>query len=391
MSRHYLDANATAPLRPEARAMLRKALDGSEANASSVHRDGQRARAAIDAARREVAALLGAFPHDVLFTGSGSEANNLAIFGAVAAAGGRSHVVTSALEHPSVLEPVAELARRGYDVTVVRPGRDGVVRAEAVLDAVRPGRTALVSLTLANHEIGTLQPVQAVADGLRGTGVPLHTDAAQAAGRIPVDMAALGVDLLSLAAHKLGGPQGTGALVARPHVPLTPHVRGGGQERGLRAGTENVALIAAFGAAAAAARAAVSVEGARLQALRDRLENEALALDGGVAVNGGAAPRLPNTSSLALPGLRAEEAVIALDLEGVMVSAGAACSSGTVRPSPALLAMGCDAEARGSIRVSLSHDSDRRDVEAFLTALGALLARRRDRPAGMPAVRARAV
>jgi cysteine desulfurase len=388
MPRHYLDANATSPLRGEARDVLRASLDGSEANASSVHRDGQRARAAIDTARREVAALVGADPYDVIFTGSGSEANNLAIFGSVAAATGRSHLVTSALEHPSVLEPFDELSRRGYEVTVVRPGRNGVVRAEAVLEAVRPERTALVSLTLANHEIGTLQPVQAVAAGLSGTGVRLHADAAQAAGRIPVGFAALGVDLLSLAAHKLGGPQGIGALVVRPHVALVPQVRGGGQERGLRAGTENAALLAAFGAAAAAARAALGAEGARLMALRDRIEREARALDPGIAINGAAAPRLPNTSSLALPGLLAEEAVIALDLEGVMVSAGAACSSGTVRPSPALRAMGGEAEARSSIRVSLSHASDRRDVEAFLTALGVLMARRRDR---LAAPRARAV
>jgi cysteine desulfurase len=379
MPRHYLDANATSRLRPEARAALHRALEAPEANASSVHKDGQRARAAIDAARREVSALVGADPYDVIFTGSGSEANNLAIFGVTAAAAGRSHLVTTALEHPSVLEPFEDLSRRGYDLTVVRPGRNGVVRAEAVLEAVRPGRTVLVSFTLANHEIGTLQPVQAVAAGLRGTGVLLHTDAAQAAGRIPVSLPALGADLLSLAAHKLGGPQGAGALVARQHVGLVPQVRGGGQERGMRAGTENAALLSAFGAAAAAARAALGAEGARLAALRDRIDREARALDGDIAINGFGAPRLPNTTSLALPGLRAEDAVIALDLEGVMVSAGAACSSGTVRPSPALLAMGCEPEARSSIRVSLSHANDRRDVEALLAALGVLLARRRAR------------
>jgi cysteine desulfurase len=390
MSRHNLDANATSPLRPEARAVLRRALDGMEANASSVHRDGQRARAAIEAARREVAALVGADPYDLIFTGSGTEANNLAIFGACAKApASRSHLVTSALEHPSVGEPFEELSRRGYDVTVVGPARSGVVRPEAVLDAVIPGRTALVSLTLANHEIGTLQPVQAVAAGLRGKGVLLHTDAAQAAGRIPVSVTGLGVDVLSLSAHKMGGPQGVGALVVRPEVSIAPHVRGGGQERGLRAGTENVALIEAFGAAAAAARAALTGEAARLATLRDRIENDARALDPGITVNGAEGPRLPNTSSLALPGLRAEEAVIALDLEGVMVSSGAACSSGTVRPSPTLLAMGYEAEALTSIRVSLSHASDRRAAEAFLTALGAVLARRRRAPA--TAERARAV
>lgn len=377
MSRHYLDANATSPLRPEARAALLEALDGSDGNASSVHRDGQRARAVVEEARAQVAALLGADPYDLVFTGSGTESNNLALYGAsLAAPRDRRRIVSTAFEHPSVLEPLRDLALRGFETVTVAPDASGRVRAEEILAAADPARTALVSTMLANHEVGTLQPVAAIASALAGRGVLVHTDAAQACGRVPVDVASLGVDLLSVAAHKLGGPQGIGALWVRPGVRLVPHLRGGGQERGRRPGTENTALAAAFGAAAEAAARDLQAETARVRGLRDRLESGACERHAGIEVHGRGAERLPNTTSLTLPGIGAEEAVIAFDLEGIAVSAGPACSSGTVRGSTSLLAMGRTDGAASAIRISLSHASEARDVEAFLRALDAILGRR---------------
>jgi len=389
MSRHSLDANATSPLRPEARRALLEALDGADGNASSVHRDGQRARAAIETARTRIAALLGADPYDVVLTGSGTESNNLALYGAaLAAPKDRRRIVATAFEHPSVLEPLRDLALRGFELVTVSPDASGRVRVEEIVAAADPGRTALVSVMLANHEVGTLQPVAAVAAALAGRGVVIHTDAAQACGRVPVDVASLGVDLLSVAAHKLGGPQGIGALWVRPGVRLVPHLRGGGQERGRRPGTENAALLAGFGAAAEAAARDLETDRARLRALRDRLEQRALVLDPGIEVHGRGAERLPNTTSLTLPGLGAEEAVIAFDLEGVAVSAGPACSSGTVRGSASLRAMGREDGAASAIRISLSHASGPQDVDAFLRALQAILARRAGATAAAAGARA---
>jgi len=385
MLRHNLDANATSPLRAEARRALLEQID-ADGNASSVHRDGQRARAVVEAARARIAALLGADPYDVVLTGSGTESNNLALYGAaLAAPRERRRIVTTAFEHPSVLEPLRDLALRGFELVTIAPDATGRVVPEEVAAAADPARTALVSIMLANHEVGTLQPVAAIAAALAGRGIVLHTDAAQACGRVPVDVASLGVDLLSVAAHKLGGPQGIGALWVRPGVRLVPHLRGGGQERGRRPGTENTALAAAFGAAADAAARDLAADVARLAALRDRLERGARERARGIEVHGSDAERLPNTTSLTLPGLGSEEAVIAFDLEGVAVSAGPACSSGTTRGSASLLAMGREEGAASAIRVSLSHASGDADVEAFLRALEAILERR---AAASPAARA---
>ena len=376
MSRHYLDANATSPLRPEARRALVEALD-ADGNASSVHRDGQRARAAVEAARERIAALVGADPYDIVLTGSGTESNNLALYGAaLAAPKDRRRIVATAFEHPSVLEPLRDLAMRGFELVTIAPDATGRVGVEDVVDAAAKAPTAVVSVMLANHEVGTLQPVVAIATALRGKGVVLHTDAAQACGRVPVDVAALGVDLLSVAAHKLGGPQGMGALWVRPGLRLAPHLRGGGQERGRRPGTENTAMLAAFGAAAEAAARDLPADAARLRDLRDRLEQGAIARHPEIEVHGREAQRLPNTTSLTLPGIGAEEAVIAFDLEGIAISAGPACSSGTMRGSASLLAMGRSDGAASAIRISLSHASGPRDVDAFLRALDAILARR---------------
>jgi cysteine desulfurase len=378
MQRVYLDHNGTAPLLPEARAAYRRAIDDPPGNPSSVHAFGHRARMTVEAARQKVAALVGAAPREVVFTASATEASNLALLGAVpAAAPGRRRVVGSAFEHPSVGRVLDHLEGRGFEVVRVQPGRDGRVSADDVVAAADPLRTALVTLMLANHEIGTLQPVGEVARALAGSGVVVHTDATQAAGRVPLRFADLGVDLMSVAAHKFGGPVGAGALVVRSGPALAPLLHGGGQELNRRPGTENVPALAAFGAAAAAVAAGLDDEGRRQRTLRDRLETAVDRLDLDIRVNGAAAPRLPNTTSLFVPGADAETLVIGLDLEGFAVSAGAACSAGAIRRSPALIAMGLLSEASASIRVSLGATTTADEIDRFVAALGVVAARAR--------------
>ncbi len=371
----YLDHNATSPLRPEAREAMLPWLSGRPANPSSVHRFGHAARMAVETARSEVAALLGAGPESIVLTGGGTEANNLAIYGAALRPGavGR-RIVTSAIEHPSVLAVCGDLERRGFEVVRIRPDRRGAVDPEAILEAAGPG-TLLVSLMLANNETGVLQRVAGLARPLRLRGIPLHTDAVQAAGRIPVDVEELGVDLLSIAAHKIGGPQGAGALFVRRGLILEAHLRGGGQEMNRRAGTENVAAISGFAAAARAAAAEAPAAGARLGALRDRLERSVLDAGLGGSVNGHGAPRLPNTSSLAFEGATGEGLVIGLDLEGYAVSAGSACSAGTIRRSHVLEAMGLSEAAGRSIRVSFGPENSEADATGVVEALQRVLAR----------------
>jgi cysteine desulfurase len=376
MRRIYLDSNATAPIRPEARAAFISHLDAGPANAGSVHAAGRRARVAIELAREEVAALVGARPGEVVFTASGTEANNLALHGlAMAAPPEARRIVASAFEHPSVDAVLSELEMRGFEIIRIRPDQNGTVPVPRVLDAAREGSTAFVALMMANHEVGTLQPVAEVGTALRSRGIPLHTDAVQAAGKIAVGVDDLGAATLSLAAHKLGGGQGAGALVVRDGVNLVPLLRGGAQEGGRRPGTETVASIAAFGAAAAAALAGQAVEGRWMAELRDRLEAAVPGLRPGARVNGVRAPRVPNTSSLYFPGLKAESVVIALDLEGIAVSAGAACSSGTQRRSASLVAMGLEPESDASIRVSLSPATTSDEIDQCLAALAAILDR----------------
>jgi cysteine desulfurase len=356
----YLDANATAPLRPAARAAMVAAFDLS-GNPSSVHRFGRLARRAVEDAREQVAALVGARPEQIVFTSGGTEANNLALKGAPAA-----RVLVSAIEHDSVLA-VASNAER---VPVGRVGQIDLYALERMLAAST--RRALISIMLANNETGVIQPVAAVVEIARAHDALVHCDAVQAAGRLPIDFAALGVDLMTLSAHKLGGPQGVGALVVADRVRLEPVLRGGQQERSRRAGTENVAAIAGFGAAAAAARAELADQ-ARLALLRDGLEARARAAVPGVAIFGLGSPRLANTTCLAMPGIGSETQVMALDLAGVAVSAGAACSSGKVRASHVLAAMGYGAaEAGGAIRVSLSWQTVPGDIDRFIDAWTAL-------------------
>jgi len=363
----YLDYNATAPVRPEAAAATVKAL-ALAGNPSSVHGFGRAARRCVEDARDAVAALIGAAPADIVFTSGGTEANALALSGA-----GRKRILVSAIEHDSVLANAALDA----ETPRVPAAGNGVVDLDALdrLLAERGGQT-LVSVMLANNETGVVQPVAEIARRAHAAGALVHCDAVQAAGKIPIDARALGADLLSLSAHKLGGPQGVGALYVAERVALTPSSLGGGQERGRRAGTENVPGIAGFGAAAAAARRDLAAY-ARIADLRDAIEAAVLARSNRARIAGAEAPRLPNTSCILLPGIASETQVMALDLAGIAVSAGSACSSGKVRPSHVLAAMGYAAEdASAAIRVSLGWASAAADVERFVEAWSAMAARR---------------
>lgn len=378
MDRAYLDHNAGSPLRPEAKRAILAAIESGCGNPSSIHRAGHRAKILLEEARAGVAGLLGAPPEEVVLTGGGTEANNLALFG-VAAARGAGHLIVSRIEHSSVLEPASELERRGFAVSRVAPDPEGRVDPAAILDAVRPD-TILVSLIHASNELGTLQEVGRVAEALRGRGVTLHTDAAQSAGRIPLEVRELGADLVTVSSPKLGGPPGAGCLWIRPGTGMAPLLRGGGQESNRRAGSEPLPALAGFGAAARAARAGRAAESARMAALRDRLEAALADRFPALRFHARGAPRLPNTISVAVSGCRGEELVAALDLEGVEVSTGSACSVGTVRPSHVLEAIGCGREeSRSTLRISLGWSSDESDVEAFVAAFARVLGRIRAR------------
>jgi len=373
MSQVYLDYNATAPLRPEARAAMMPHLSGPSGNASSVHSFGHRSKIIVESSRREVARLIGADSNGVVFTAGGSEANNLALYGAArAAAAGARRIVTSAFEHPSVSGVIDDLQDGGFEIERVRPGADGVVDADRFLEAATGGTTAFASLMLANNEVGTLQPVAIIGAELRRRGIPFHCDAAQVIGKMPVDVNHLEVDLLTLAGHKFGGPQGIGALYIRAGLNLIPHLRGGGQEMHRRPGTENIAAIAGLGAAARVVCEA-DEENNRTASLQRRLEIGIEQRGLGATVNGGDAPRVPNTSSLAFPGTTGEALVVALDLEGIAVSAGSACSAGTLRSSPSLQAMGRTVEADCSIRVSCGHATTCDEIDRLIDALARVL------------------
>jgi cysteine desulfurase len=368
--RAYLDWNATAPLREEARDALQRAL-ALIGNPSSVHAEGRAARRLIEQAREDVARLVGARPADVIFTSSGTEANALALTPAIETPNEkrpRDRLFMSAIEHSSV-RAGGRFPRQAIEDLPV--DADGRLNLAALADALSRSSQPLVSVMLANNETGVIQPVAEAAAIVRAASGLLHVDAVQAAGRIACDIGALGADLLTLSAHKIGGPKGVGALVRGSddiHF-ADPLIRGGGQERGLRAGTENVAGIAAFGAAAAAARAQLAEEAAHMQALRNRLEAGLKVIAPQAVVFGADAERLPNTTLFTLEGMKAETAVIAFDLDGVAVSSGAACSSGRVQPSHVLAAMGVSpALLRGAVRLSLGWTTAETDVERFLGA-----------------------
>jgi len=368
--RSYFDWNATAPLRPQAADALREAL-AVPGNPSSVHAEGRAARRLVEEAREEVAALVGARPGDVFFTSSGTEANMLALTPAIQTADERrprEKLLISAIEHSSVRAGGRFPHGAVADIAV---NADGRVDLAALADALAGTSRPLVSIMLANNETGVVQPIAQAAAMVHAAGGLLHVDAVQAAGRIACDINALGADLLTLSAHKIGGPQGVGALVrAREDIHFPdPLIRGGGQERGLRAGTENVAGIAAFGAAAAAVRRQGAAEADLMRALRDKLEAGLRAVTPGAVIFGEEAERLPNTTLFAAEAMKAETAVISFDLEGIAVSSGAACSSGKVQPSHVLAAMGVSpALTRGAVRLSLGWATTEADIERFLGA-----------------------
>jgi cysteine desulfurase len=374
MRRVYFDHNATTPLAPEVLEAMTPYLTEDFGNASSIHSVGQRARAGVERARAQLAALLGARDKEIIFTSGGTEADNMALRGVVGAADRpRPHVVTTAIEHHAVLNTCQALEAEGVAVTYVGVGPDGIVDPDDVRRALTPD-TVLITIMHANNELGTVQPVAEVARLARGRKIPFHTDAVQSVGKIPVNVAELGVDLLSLSAHKLYGPKGVGALYIRRNLPLKPLMFGGHHERDRRPGTENVAGIVGLGAAAELARLHLEEESRRLAALRDSLERRLLASIPHCGLNGDPARRTPNTCNLHFDFIEGEPLVIALDLKGVAISTGAACSSGAVEPSHVLTAIGLPPErARASLRFSLGRASSEADVDYVCEVLPAVV------------------
>lgn len=386
MQRIYLDHNATTPVHASVLEAMLPYLGSQFGNPSSAHYFGQRARQAIEGAREAVAALIGALPAEIVFTSGGTEADNAAILGVVGHAlrtpkqSGRLalHVITTAIEHDAVLNPCRALEASGVSVSYVRAGRDGIVSSDAIRSALRP-ETALISVMHANNEIGTLQPIEEIGQIAAEAEIPFHTDAVQSAGKIPIEVNRLGVDLLSLSAHKFYGPKGAGALFVRKGTKINPLLHGGGNERGRRAGTENVAAIVGLGKACELARSGMAEASAHLCELRNRLEEGLLARIPGARVNGDHARRTPNTLNLMVPGIDSESLVIALDLAGVACSAGAACSSGAVDASHVLTAIGfTPAEARASLRFSVGRGNTREEIDMALELIPAAVARQRD-------------
>ena len=352
--RIYLDHNATTPVDTSVAAAMTKVLQEQFGNPSSVHSFGQDAKAAVDEARQAISALIGARPPEVVFTSGGTESNNLAIRGVAEAQvpGKRRHLIATTIEHEAVLNTVKALAKRGWTATFLPVDQNGIVEPAALEDAVT-ANTALVSVMHANNEIGTIQPIAELAAIAHRSGALFHTDAVQSVAKITVDVAELGVDLLSLSAHKFNGPKGVGALWIRRGSRLVPTMTGGRQERNRRAGTENVLGLVGLGVAARVAREKIDAERERLTALRDRLESEILDAVPGTLVNGDRARRIPNTTNISFDRVEAESLLIALDLEGIAVSTGSACSSGTLEPSHVLRAMGLSSHrSQNAIRFS---------------------------------------
>lgn len=368
----YLDNNAGAPLRAEAVSAISRMLADAAGNPSSVHRSGQRSRRMLEAARAQVATSVGAGARQIVFTSGGTESNNLAIFGAITAAPRRRRIISSGIEHSSILAPLVELERRGFDVVRIAPDADGRIDAARVLAAF-DGETALVSLGLANSEVGTIQNLAPLAAVCGQTGALFHVDAAQAVGRIAVDVAALGCDLMTMSGHKLGAPAGIGAIYVRDFARLAPVVFGGPHESGIRAGTPNLIGAVAFGAAAEAAVNAMAEESERIGSLASSLLAQLRATIPGLRLNGPIVGRLPNTLNLTFPGVLGESMLIALDLEGVEVSMGSACAAGAVEPSHVLRAMGRSvADARSSLRISLGSNNTADQIDAVAAIIPAV-------------------
>jgi cysteine desulfurase len=375
VQRIYLDHNATTPPHQAVIERMSAALREDFGNPSSVHHYGQAAKASLDDARSAVAALIGADPSEIVFTSGGTESDNFAIRGVAEALEitGRKHLIASAIEHEAVLNTLKALARRGWTTTLLPVDQTGLV-APAALEGALTDQTALVSIMHANNEIGTIQPIAELARIAKARGALFHTDAVQSIGKIPVDAKALGVDLLSLSAHKFYGPKGVGALWVRRGLRLQAPITGGKQERSRRAGTENVAGIVGMGMAAQLARAKMAEEAARLAPLRDRLEEGVLRAVTGTAINGARSPRVANTTNISFERVEAESLLIALDLAGVAVSTGSACSSGTLEPSHVLKAMGFPAHrTQNSIRFSLGAANTEADVDRVIAVLPAIV------------------
>ena len=369
--RVYFDYNATTPLAPEVAEAVARVTRDVFGNPSSVHHFGQQAKAVLDDARSSVAALIGGDPSEVVFTSGGTESDNLAIRGAADALEGttRRGLVASAIEHEAVLNTLKSLARRGWNASLISVGQSGIIDPAAAAQVITE-TTALVSVMHANNEIGTIQPVAEISRLAHERGALMHTDAVQSAGKIAVDARALGVDLLSISAHKLNGPKGVGALWIKRGTRMLAILTGGKHERNRRAGTENVAAVAGFGVAAALAAKKIAAEGTRVGALRDRLEAKILAAVPGTTVNGAREPRVPNTTNISFDRVEAESLLIALDLEGVAVSTGSACSSGTLEPSHVLKAMGLSAHrTQNSLRFSLGMFSTAEEVDFVVSIL----------------------
>ncbi|MSO56890.1 MAG: aminotransferase class V-fold PLP-dependent enzyme [Acidobacteria bacterium] len=377
--RIYLDHNATTPVDPAAAEAMARALKDLFGNASSVHYYGQQAKAAIDVARSAVAELIGAGPSEIIFTSGGTESDNFAIRGAAEAieVTGRTHLIASGIEHEAVINTLKLLGRRGWKTTLLPLDASGIVSPERLREAMTD-ETALVSIMHANNEIGTIQPIAELAQIARARGALFHTDAVQSAGKIPVSVRALGVDLLSVSGHKFYGPKGVGALWVKRGVRLSPLLAGGKQERNRRAGTENVPGVIGMGAAATRGLERIGTEAARLSALRNRLEAGILSSVSNTEVNGAHEPRVPNTSNISFERIEAESLLIALDLEGVAVSTGSACSSGTLEPSHVLKAMGLSSHrAQNSIRFSLGAANTEEEIDRVIAILPKIVAKLR--------------
>lgn len=367
MQHYYFDHNATTPVAPEVLRDLTHTLSEVCGNASSIHYYGQAAKQRIEHARRQVAARIGADPREIVFTSGGTESDNLAIFGV--ARREPSHVITSAMEHPAVLNACAQLEREGVEVTYLPPGADGIIQPDDVKRALRPS-TALITIMHANNETGAVQPLREISEIARSAGVAFHSDGVQVAGRLPVNVREIGVDLYSISGHKFAAPKGVGALYVRKGVPLRPILFGGHHERDRRAGTENVPGISALGKAAE-----LAADWTQIAPLRDRLERGVLGSIEGATINGSIRHRLPNTTNIRFDGIEGEAIVIALDLRGYAVSSGSACSSGAVEPSHVLLAMGLrPEEARSSVRFSLGPENTEAEVDGLIAAVKASVA-----------------
>jgi len=377
--RVYFDYNATTPPSPEVVERVAAATQELFGNASSVHHFGQQAKAALDEARSAIASLIGADPSEIVFTAGGTESDNFALRGAAEALEptGRRHLVATAIEHEAVLNTLKALARRGWRTTLVSVDQSGIVSPDRVREALAED-TAIVSVMHANNEIGTIQPVAEIAALARARGAMVHTDAVQSAGKIPIDVKALGVDLLSLSAHKFNGPKGAGILFVKRGTRMQPILTGGKHERNRRAGTENTPAIAGMAVAARQAAQKLDAEAVRLSQLRDRLEAGILASVPGTVVNGGGSLRVPNTTNISFDRVEAESLLIALDLEGIAVSTGSACSSGTLEPSHVLKAMGLPVHrTQNSLRFSLGLFSTQAEVDRVIETLPRLVVKLR--------------